>query len=190
MATHKPATPEEKLYTRMAQAETQGKEFDEAKERRVLGMPMPANRDPVYVPPSAERASLADREDREETRRLNERLETAKAALADEANRANASDLQQQLQAAQSRIDELEKKLGYGESVVEAPAPGHSLEDVDGPPDEGWTKQSIIAWGHARGIPFPGNGVPLTKAALLEIIHQHIDESGAVVAGAEEEASG
>lgn len=190
----RPDPPEQKLYIRMAQAEQQGKEFDEARERKVLGLPIPEAREMLYIPPSTERQRIAEREDTEGRRQLERDLERRKAELATEAQSSDINDLRQQLAALEERNRKLEEEMGArATGVTEAPAPGSDVESHPGPPDSTWHRMSMISWAKSRDVNVPQGGIGMTDAAILNYILDELagrDEPDAEPAPEETAANG
>lgn len=169
-----PAKPLEKLFTRMQQAEEFGKEFDEAKERSVLGLPAPDGRAPVFLAASRERARMTETEDL----RAREEMEAAaKVAQAGDAAE-RAAVLEAENARLRAQVDELRGGRAPRHGQPEPPVPGRALPD--GVPTEEWTARQIIDWYKVRVVEpaLPKGGAGMTKAALLEACAQALAEPG------------
>lgn len=169
--TIRPAGKEEKLWIRAEQAREFGKEFDEAKERRVIGLPPVEGREPLFYPANAEREKLIRMEDREGIRELQR-----------EAQRVQDGDLRQQNQLQNAEIERLKRQVAElsGKSVEPEPEPAavpppttepESTLPLDGEdyPNEKWSPKSINDWLESRELPLPPRkGVGISKLAILE----------------------
>lgn len=181
-----PATPLEKLYVRMKQAEELGKEFDEELERRVLGLGPPANdRDPVFIPAAPERQALTLREDQTTNEEM--RKEAAEAlkragvtgnveggALEESATRIR--ELEEQIANLQAHPRGNEKKSAAEHKDDDAAkkakddrASGANKGFPDGEPTKDWSKSQVTKYLAFHDYPQPAGGLAkLSNVAALD----------------------
>ena len=168
----RPATAEEKLNIRLQLAKEMGKEFDENRERRVLGMPPVDGRPAIFVPESDARKRLALREDVAGQRELEREAEAAKAKDSSEEN----ATLRAQLEALTAQIAELK---GEEPALRRAEPPAPTAEAAprpEGIPNETWTQRQLLDFHKAHGLPaLPKGGWGMTKRALVDAILQGLD---------------
>ena len=173
MATNdRPASPEEKLYTRLELAQKQGKAFDEELERRLLGLPMPTGRPPIVVPESPSRTASTLRADAVD----------ALQQIKQEAQEASEEDLRKQLAELKAEKARLEARVAEVTGTTPpAPAPQPSAPASSptadttafpgGLPSEQWTARQLIEFNRASGLaPLPRGGTGMSKRAILDHI--------------------
>lgn len=176
-----PASPQEKLYVRLEQAQAQGKAFDETLERRVIGLPPVDGRAPIIIPESRERQLLTRKEDLEGRQEL---ADEAKAATAVELQKKN-SLLEAQLAEMQAQMAELTGKRpssvpdGPRPAAPAAPVGGRTVEVPEGLPNLEWTRQQMKEFLAREGLaPLARNGFGMTKTAVLDHVAAELAKKG------------
>lgn len=174
-----PAAPQDKLYTRMEQAQKFGKEFDEVLERRVMGMDPVTGRDPIFIPENAARAKLTVQEDLTGAREL---AAEAKLASAGEQTKTIAL-LQAQLDQQARQIAELTGEPKTKAETPQPPAPAAREPNIrkaaekaerapvlipEGKPNIDWTRNQLYEFLKANGRALPVNPVGQSKTAALD----------------------
>lgn len=174
-----PAAPQDKLYTRMEQAQKFGKAFDEVLERRVMGMEPVTGRAPIFIPEDAARAKLTVQEDL-----------TGARELAAEAKLASAGEQQKTIAMLQAQLDQQARQIaeltGAPPEKLETPQPppaaatepnirnaGMKAEKAPilipgGKPNIDWTRNQMYEFLKANGRALPPNPVGQTKTAALD----------------------
>ena len=188
--------PHVKLAIRQALAEQEGFEFDERRERRVLGLPMPDNREPVFIPASKTRKMETERLDRQQRQEEEEAIEEGKKRIEEDAAAAKTADQGEELaelremnKKLQSQIEELLDQKRSGEDTAEEPPPEkpRMAFPPDEDPHEGWGRNQIVEWIRLNGyVPLPKGGIGMSKMAILEHAQRQIAKRD----GTEVEAAG
>lgn len=175
-----PAAPIDKLYTRLQQAQEFGKEFDEVRERKVMGLEPVEGRAAIFVAERADRAKMTEREDVAGARDM---AMEAKLASAGEQARSNAV-LQAQNETLMAQIAELK---GEKRETLPTPKPTTPLKEPNirtaavtaaknpvtlpgGEPNADWTRNQMYEFLKEHARPLPPNPVSLTKTAALDYV--------------------
>lgn len=168
-----PAPPMQKLWDRYEQAIEFGKEFDEIKERRALGLPPPTNT-PVFVEADPTRRRLTEREDRQGERELARMSEEAQRLQKEATDQsvANLAAENEQLRVELERMKAEQAAAG----VVEAPPAGAEMDKYPGPPTMEWSSHAMKSWAASRNIKIPGGGIGWTKTQILEHVTGALSE--------------
>lgn len=189
-STSRPATPEEKLYTRRAQASEFGKEFDENRERKILGLPEVD--DPVIIAESPERRRLARAEDSANAREMRMAKEAAAAAAQDIATE-NAA-LKAQLDAMQAQIAQLMGDREDGNAPTPITAKAEAGVAIEGPPTTEWSVAQLKAYLKQEEFEIPTGGVAKqSRQALAQWVidrYNEREEAAAAMAATEGEGDG
>ncbi len=182
MATNdRPASPEVKLYVRLELAQKQGKAFDEALERRLLGLPPAKGREPVAVEEAPARTASTLRADAVDA--LAQIKVEAQAGGEEDLRKENAL-LKAQLAAAQGQVAEV---TGATPPVpVPQPAAPSSSPTADmtafpaGVPSEAWTATQLREFNRASGLaPLTRGGVGLSKRFILDHVLSELEKAAA-----------
>lgn len=175
--------PQQKLYARLALAEQTGKLFDERIERQALGLEMPTDREPIFIPEAQERSDLTRREEAQAKAEDARLQDAAREAMRREAEIAGTADATLQLRRLQERNAELERQLAERTGaefpppspVAEVPAAGET-QVVGERPDQRWTKEAILEWARERQIAVPRSGVGLSRDAVLDHVLGELEQ--------------
>lgn len=166
----RPDPPLVKLGIRQAQAEEQGKEFDEVRERKVLGLPPVQGRPPVFIAASKARATMIARE------------ESQPDPIAEEAAGVSSDEKDAIIAEQRAQIAEMQRQLAevlgkpLPEQKVEKPKPGPGKfgEVPDGEPSMDWTLNQLKEFVKREAMPpLPKNGFGASKAMVLEHIAEN-----------------
>lgn len=173
---HVPASPLEKLYVRMKQAEEFGKEFDERVERNALGLPPVKDREPIFIAESKQRRELRLREDREEDSPLAAEVARQSANVGDriEEMAAEIARLRQEAEELK-RAPRTPKTAQEHEREVASERAEKAAADrrnfPEGIPNQTWSKAQLTRFLTAYRIPPPEGGTQRqTVTGLLDYV--------------------
>ena len=172
-----PESPEAKLWIRAKQAEEFGKHFDEALERRVLGLPpVKAGRDPIIILEDRNRTRMTLQEDRTELKEMLEDIEREKHRTTGD----RLDDQDTEIQELRRQNAELREQLQGGPRPApvkpakeEDPAklPESSHNHPEGIPDKTWSKPNLRAFmKHYEIVEPAGGSAKMTPIALLDYV--------------------
>jgi len=156
----------------MQQARQFGKEFNEAIERRILGLPPVSGREPVFIPQSDVRTRLTRDEDMAGQRELEDLI--AKNSVMGVAERNLA--LEAEIEALRAQIASLTGQEGKAPAPAPEPKPKPAAKRAatvlpEGIPDEKWTRSQILEFGKSRGFATPPKGgFGMTTLAALDFV--------------------
>ncbi|MBA2706342.1 MAG: hypothetical protein H0U59_00875 [Gemmatimonadaceae bacterium] len=167
-----PASPELKLFIRAQQAREFGKEFDEVRERQVLGLPEATDHPPIFIAERPERKQMVIQEDVQGMREL-------EAA-------ANATGAAQQIQdvatlraALADRDRQIAELKGEPAAITPGPQPEAPTKETEtvaktvptgSGPSEDWTARQLRQFAEEKGISLPKALASASKRQILEHI--------------------
>ncbi|HML98910.1 MAG TPA: hypothetical protein PKD75_10545 [Tepidiformaceae bacterium] len=166
-----PAKPLEKLFTRMEQAQQFGKAFDEALERRVLGLPPVEGREAILIAEDPRRQTMTQKEDiaglRELEKEVREQGEVAVAQRLAESMAENQRLRAQVAELSGKPDDEIQRPAPV---IQEGPGPQRAnVELPEGTPTKDWTVKQMLEFCRANSLPLPPKGgVGMKHLAVLD----------------------
>jgi len=171
---------EAKLELRHRQALEFGKEFDEARERIVLGLP-PLTREPVYVPPDDRRRKQTERDDAQGRKEM-ERMAAAAAEAARDKEMETRDEMIAQLQAQVAalmgnRADGIKPGIPEPEPARKGVPAAMSEDSI---PSRDWSINQIVEWGKERGVTYRGgNTQGKSKTNIIDDLLGQLMEANA-----------